>query len=110
MTFLKYSGINPKSIKPKLIGNKHIGTQPTARGRRVTQIGGRHNLTSGRVPKWKIVNEHGYHLKLTSSQLPRGNIKSFDPSVVPKKVSKMPHQLSYCGDKTKPLGITHNAK
>lgn len=47
MTFGKYSGINPKSIKPKLIGNKHIGTQPTARGRRVTQIGGRRNLTSG---------------------------------------------------------------
>lgn len=47
MTFGKYSGIYPKNIKPKLIGNKHIGTQPTARGRRVTQIGGRHNLTSG---------------------------------------------------------------
>lgn len=110
MTFGKYSGINPKSIKPKLIGNKHIGTQPTARGRRVTQIGGRRNLTSGRVPKWKRVNEHGYNQKLSSSQLPRGNRKSFDPSVVPKKVSKMPHQLSYCVDKNKPLGSTHNAK
>lgn len=33
MTFGKYSGINPKSIKPKLIGN--------------TQIGGRRNLTFG---------------------------------------------------------------
>ncbi|KAL4083107.1 hypothetical protein QTP88_028437 [Uroleucon formosanum] len=63
MIFGKYSGTNPKSIKPKLIGKKHIGTQPTARGRRVTQIGVRHNSTSGRVPKWKKVNEHGYHQK-----------------------------------------------
>jgi len=47
---------------------------------------------------------------LSSSQLPRGNRKSFDPSVVPKKVSKMPHQLPYCVDKNKPLGSTHNAK
>ncbi|KAL4105122.1 hypothetical protein QTP88_020394 [Uroleucon formosanum] len=84
MPFGKYSG-----IKSKLIGNKHIGTQPTVRGRRVTQIGGRHNLTSGRVPKWKRVNEHGYHQKLTSSQLP---------------------ELSYCVDKDKPLGSTHNTK
>ncbi|KAL4083504.1 hypothetical protein QTP88_028820 [Uroleucon formosanum] len=102
--------INAFSIKPKLIGNKHIGTYPTARGRRVTQIGGRHNLTFGRVPKWKRVNEHGYHEQFTSSQLPRGNIKSFEPSVMPKRVSKMLYQLPYCVDKNKPLGSTRNAK
>lgn len=44
MTFGKYSGINPTSTKPKLIRNKYIETQSTARGKRVTQIGGRRNF------------------------------------------------------------------
>jgi hypothetical protein len=43
-TFGKYSGLRHTSKKPKLIGNKEIGTQPTARSRRITQIGGRKTL------------------------------------------------------------------
>lgn len=53
------------------------------------------DVTSGRVPKWKRVSEHEYHQKLTSSQLPKSNRKSFDPSMIPKKIAKMSHQLSY---------------
>lgn len=45
MLFEKYSGINPMSTKAKFIGNKHIETGLTARGIRVTQIGGKRNLT-----------------------------------------------------------------
>ncbi|KAL5237698.1 hypothetical protein ACI65C_005108 [Semiaphis heraclei] len=59
-TFGKYSGLSHTSKKPKLVSNKEIGTQPTARSRRVTQIGGRKTLTAGRCPKWKNVPEHGY--------------------------------------------------
>ncbi|KAL5238893.1 hypothetical protein ACI65C_006303 [Semiaphis heraclei] len=52
-TFGKYSGLNPNSKKPKLMGTKQIGVQPTARARRKTEIGGRRNLAAGRNPKWK---------------------------------------------------------
>ena len=52
MTFGKYSGLDPTSKKHKLVGNKRIGTQPTARSRRTTEIKGRKNLAARRVPKW----------------------------------------------------------
>lgn len=71
MTFGKCSGVEPNSKRMKLIGNKHIGIQPTACSRRSTQIGGRKNLAAGRVPKWKRVTEHGYTQKPSSSKLPR---------------------------------------
>ncbi|KAF0719880.1 SWIM-type domain-containing protein [Aphis craccivora] len=50
-TFGKYSGLNPNSKKPKLMGTKPIGVQPTTRARRKTEIGGRRNLAAGRNPK-----------------------------------------------------------
>jgi len=37
MTFGNYSGLNPNTKNVKLVGNKHIGTQPTARARPVVR-------------------------------------------------------------------------
>lgn len=110
MTFGKYFGVEPNSKRMKLIGNKHIGIQPTACSRRSTQIGGRKNLAAGRVPKWKRVTEHGYTQKPASSKLPRTklNIKSFNPSELPSKlISKAPHKLSHCVEQNKSLGSNH---
>lgn len=68
---LKYSGIDPNSKRIKLVGNKRIGTQPTARPRRKTEIGGRKNLTAGRVPKWKCIPEDSYGQEPKFSYLPK---------------------------------------
>lgn len=106
-TFGKYSGLNPTSKKPKLMSNKEIGTQPTARSRRFTQIGGRKTLTAGRCPKWKNVTEHEYVGKMSSNQLPR---KPFNPLQLPPKAPKMPHSLNYCVTENKSVGSTHSAK
>ncbi|CAI6354853.1 unnamed protein product [Macrosiphum euphorbiae] len=107
-TFGKYSGLNHTSKKPKLCSNKEIGTQPTARSRRVTQIGGRKTLIAGRCPKWKNVTEHGYSSNsLSSSQLPR---KPFNPTQLPPKPQKMPHSINYFVEANKSVGATHSAK
>lgn len=60
MTFGKYGGLDPNTKKVKLVGNKRIGTQPTAQARRTTKIGGGKNLTAGRVPSWKRTAKHAY--------------------------------------------------
>lgn len=96
-TFGKYSGLNPKLKNSKLISNKRIGTQPTARARRRTQIGGRNNLTAGRTPKWRRVPEHGYTNKISSGRLPT-------------KKHKTPHSLTRCVEINKALGSTHSSK
>lgn len=98
-TFGKYSGLNPNSKKPKLMGTKQIGVQPTTRARRKTEISGRRNLAAGRNPKWKRTMEHGYVQKMT----PRPQIKRkpFDPTQLPSKVLKTPHSLSYCVENNK---------
>jgi len=70
MTFGKYSVLDPSSKKLKLVENKRIGTQPTARSRRTTEIKGRKNLAAGRVPKWKRIPEHSYGSQPNSSVLP----------------------------------------
>ncbi|KAL5238076.1 hypothetical protein ACI65C_005486 [Semiaphis heraclei] len=106
-TFGKYSGLNPKVKNPKLIGNKRIGTQLTARARRTTQIGGRKNLTAGRTPKWRRVPEHGYTNKISSSRLPQKKHKSFDPTQLPENMIKTPHSLTRCVEINKALGSTH---
>lgn len=109
-TFGKYSGLNPKVKNPKLIGNKRIGTQPTARARRTTQIGGRKNLTAGRTPKWRRVPEHGYTNKISSSRLPQKKHKSFDPTQLPANMIKTSHYLTRCVEINKALGSTHCSK
>uniref|UniRef100_A0A2S2PBP9 SWIM-type domain-containing protein n=2 Tax=Schizaphis graminum TaxID=13262 RepID=A0A2S2PBP9_SCHGA len=109
-TFGKYSGLNPKLKNSKLIGSKRIGTQPTARARRTTQIGGRNNLTAGRTPKWRRVPEHGYTNKLSSSRLPQKKHKSFDPTQLPANIIKTPHSLTRCVEINKALGSTHSSK
>lgn len=109
MTFGKYSGIDPNSKRIKLVGNKRIGTQPTARPRRKTEIGGRKNLTAGRVPKWKRAPEHSYGQEPKSSCLPKKH-KSFNPDVIPTKPYKNPHSLAHCTSQNKALGTTHCKK
>lgn len=109
MTFGKYSGLDPTSKTLKLVGNKRIGTQPTARSRRKTAIKGRKNLAAGRVPKWKRIPEHSYGSQPNSSVLPHIP-KSFNSESVHLKPQKMPHNLSYCVEQNKRLGATHNAK
>ena len=94
------TGLDVSSKKPKLAGNKQIGTQPTARSRRKTQIKGRKNLTAGRTPKWKKAPEHGYVKgQIISSGLPKV-----------KRKSKAPHSLAYCVENNKALGGTHSSK
>jgi len=109
MTFGKYSGIDPNSKKIKLVRNKRIGTQPTARPRRKTEIVGRKNLTAGRVPKWKSAPERSYGQEPKSSCLPKKQ-KSFNPDVIPTKPYKNPHSLAYCTSQDKTLGTTHCKK
>jgi len=107
-TFGKYSGLNPNSKKPKLMGTKQIGVQPTTRARRKTEIGGKRNLAARRNPKWKRTMEHGYMQKMTSRLQIKRN--PFDPTQLPSKVLKTPHLLSYCVENNKLLGATHSAK
>lgn len=109
MTFGKYSGIDPSSKRIKLVGNKRIGTQPTARPRRKTEIGGRKNLTAGRVPKWKRAPEHSYGQEPKSSCLPKKR-KLFNPDVIPTKQYQNPHSLAHCTLQNKTLGTTHCKK
>jgi len=111
MTFGKYSGLDPTSKKLKLVGNKRIGTQPTARSRRTTEIKGRKNLAAGRVPKWKRIPEHSYGSQPNSSVLPHTPkpFNSESESTI-LKPQKMPHNLSYCVEQNKRLGATHSAK
>ncbi|KAF0755943.1 C2H2-type domain-containing protein [Aphis craccivora] len=109
MTFGKYSGIDPNSKRIKLVGNKRIGTQPTARHRRKTEIGGRKNLTAGRVPKWKRIPELSYGQEPKSSYLPKKQ-KSFNSDAIPTKPYKNPHNLAHCTSQNKTLETTHCKK
>jgi len=94
-TFGKYSGLNPKFKNSKLISYKRIGTQPTAKARQTTQIGGRNNLTSGITPRRRRVPEHGYAKKLSSSRSPQ-------------KKHKTQHSLTHCVEINKVLGSPHS--
>lgn len=109
-TFRKYSGLNPKLKNSKLIGNKRIGTQPTARARRTTQIERRNNLTAGRTPKWRRISEHCYTNKISSSRLFQKKHKSFNPNQLLDNIIKTPHSLTRCVEINKALGSTHSSK
>lgn len=58
VTFSKYNGLDTSTNKIKLIGNKHIGTHPTAQARSTMQIDSRQNLTAGYVPNCERTAEY----------------------------------------------------
>ncbi|KAF0696957.1 Uncharacterized protein FWK35_00036332, partial [Aphis craccivora] len=97
-----YSGLDPTSEKLKLVGNKRIGTQPTAISRRTTEIKGRKNLAAGKVPEWKRIPEHSYGSKHNSSVLPH-TLKPFNSESIQLKPQKNPNNLSYCVEQNKSL-------
>ena len=101
--FGRYSGLSSLGKRPRMVGTKSIGVQPTAIARRRMACGGKRSLQTGRPTKYAATKEHGYTLlkkkkSVTSAQH------------LPTHHQLAPHNLAECVSRNVTLGKTHSRK
>ena len=102
-SFRRYSGLSSLGKRPRIVGTRSIGIQPTAIARRRMACGGKRSLQTGRPTTYAAKKEHGYTLLKKKKSVSSGQH-------LPTHHQLAPHNLEECVSRNVTLGKTHCRK